>query len=379
MDDYKGSLSIPTSTADRMVDLSTTTVGGASRTTDFIGSLHDFQSTERVFYIDLNDFWEWRLQLLLWKYVPPILLIFGAVFNALTILVLLQRKFGKSSTRILLIVLALADSGRLFSGLFRHWVRVFFEFDLRTWTYLSCPVHVFSVYFFKHFSSWALMLITVERWISVSNPLKAGILCTRRSTYTILSVVILLVFILNAHMLYFLTITKEGSCYFRSFAYRSFWLNIWHWIDMSAYCGIPFTVVTFCNVSILYRIIRRNQAKFLQTPENKSNSVNLTSMTYMLTTVSVMFVLLTAPAAVYYILIGQLKIVTGHQSVKIYLAYAATHLIGYVNNTINFLLYCVSGRQFRREVYRMFRRIIAHDRTSIYQTDCQTFSETQPT
>jgi hypothetical protein len=313
-----------------------------------------------------NSFWEWRLQVLLWKCISPVLIISGIIFNSLTIIVLQRRKFGKSSTRMLLIVLAVSDTVVLMTGLLRQWFVYMFEFDLRVLTLVSCPVHIFFTYFSRHFASWNVPLLTVERWISVSFPLKVKVICTRKWTRVVLTTVFVFLFALNSHMLYFFRV-KITACTYISQTYKyNFWVSIWYWIDMLAYSGIPFVVIVFCNCSILHQVTRGHiRRKTLQNPaggRSDDASARLTSMTYMLTTVSVVFLLLTLPRSVSYIAYRYVQDTSRKWFFQKYLSWAVTNLLGYVNNTINFPLYCASGSQFRREVFAMFKDLRKEER-----------------
>jgi hypothetical protein len=325
----------------------------------------------------LNLFWEWRLHALFWKYVSPAMIVLGTIFNVLTIAVLLRRKFGKSSTRILLIVLALADTAVLWTGLLRQWVNQMFDLNVRHITAVSCPLHIFLTYFFLHFASWNVALLTVERWISVSFPLKARVICTQRWTTIVLILLFIFLFGRNSHMLYFYTLDAEKlNCSFRNETYENFWTKAWFWIDILAYSCLPFLVIGFCNCSILHQVIKGQiRRKKLQNPggNKDSRSAQLTSMTYMLTTVSVMFILLTLPSGTYFIVVAPRIATTWKQVVQYQLIYCTTNLFGYFNNTINFLLYCVSGTQFRREVYRMFQCLKRGEGRSSLYNPSQTF------
>jgi hypothetical protein len=180
-------------------------------------------------------------------------------------------------------------------------------------------------------------------------------------------------------MFYFFRLNEKRVCTYISKEYEKFW-NQWYWIDLFAYSCLPFVAIAYCNCSILYKVIMGQiRRKKLQNPGGKKDgsSAQLTSMTYMLTTVSVMFILLTLPSSIFFIVDGQLVITTWKQSVQSSLLHAVTNLLGYVNNVINFLLYCVSGTQFRREVYRMFRGLRRGEftRSSTYNAS-RTFSQT---
>ncbi|XP_064646245.1 FMRFamide receptor-like [Lineus longissimus] len=307
-----------------------------------------------------DDFWEWRLQVKLWIYISPVLVIAGIFFNTLTIIVLLRRKFGKPSTRILLIVLAVSDTVVLLTGLLRHWLIYTFRIDLRVLTNVSCPLHIFFTYFSRHYSSWSVPLLTVERWISVTYPLKVNVICTRKWTRVVLVAISIILFTLNSHMFVFFKRNESMTCTYSSQAYRNdFWLTVWFWLDFLAYSAMPFIVIVSCNCSIVYQIVaRQNRRKELQTSGGEKTdiaSAQVMSITYMLTTVSVVFLLLTLPKSVSYIAYRQIRDTSPKWFYQKYLSWAVTNLLGYVNNMINFPLYCACGTQFRREVFALFR------------------------
>jgi hypothetical protein len=294
---------------------------------------------------------------LLWKYVPPFLIVPGAIFNSLIIVVLLRHKFGKASTRTLLISLALVDTATLFVGLLRWWMIKVFNFNVRTLTNPSCPIHLFATYLFRHLASWIVVLLTLERCISVCLPLRARIVCTKKVTCIVLFMVIFLLSLLNAHFLFFTQIVYGKSMYCDSPSkdYIAFRDYIWYWLDLFTYIGLPFTIIAFCNCAILLKIIQSHaDRQMLQNVGDKPEckmARQVTSMTYMLVTVSVVFIILTLPFSSQFVILSQIKDKTQQRFV-----YTVTYLISHVNNSINFLLYCMSGTQFRRAVYKMIKR-----------------------
>jgi hypothetical protein len=313
---------------------------------------------------NLNDYWEHRLSIQLYQYFLPIIIFIGIMLNFLTILVLVRRKFGTSSTRILLISLALFDTGAL-CAYSRRWILLAFMIDVRTLTNASCPLHVYVTYVTSYCSSWTIALLTLERVVSVVHPLKARVICTTQWTVVTISITYSFIFILCAHILrYFKISSLVGVCIagklysdYSYDTYRTFWISIWHWIDLLVYACIPIIIIITCNALIVYKVKRSQR---LQSRGSRSavegQPSQLTSITYMLVTVSVAFVLLTLPSSVYMIYkatLGMYK--TFHQFAIHDLIFATTFLISTCNNAINFLLYCVSGTQFRREVYLMFR------------------------
>jgi len=64
---------------------------------------------------------------------------------------------------------------------------------------------------------------------------------------------------------------------------------------------------------------------------------------------SIIFLLLNLPSEVYYLMLayGQLKNDTSEEAAIALLFYTTMIFIGYINNSINFLLYFFSGNKFR--------------------------------
>ena len=111
---------------------------------------------------------------------------------------------------------------------------------------------------------------------------------------------------------------------------------------------------------ILSKVLQSHlqRAKFKSPNEKSAKGARLTSITYMLITVSITFLLLTLPSSIYYVWRGFIPaiIYEPQYSANIGLFAVVALLLSYVNNSINFLLYCISGRQFRKEFINMITR-----------------------
>ncbi|XP_064650976.1 thyrotropin-releasing hormone receptor-like [Lineus longissimus] len=310
---------------------------------------------------DRASYWEYRLDIVIWKYFAPILLFCGTIFNFTTIAVLTKTKFGKQSTRILLISLSVCDTAVLYTGLLRHWIRSFGT-DVRTLTNASCPVHTFLVYFSLDFSTWILTLVTLERFVAVCYPFKSPTICTAKWTLVSLFCVAVFLFVLNGHILYYYRI-KDGKCTPAAVKeYGEFWSGPWYWMDLFAVAGFPFTVILTCNTLIIGKVScakihkRRSQVHPIGVNSVKNpQAAKVTSMTIMLLTINISFVVLVFPSCIFFIVTPQ-KAADTHQEVQIDLAFSMTNFLMYVNNTINFLLYCVSAPKFRKELTGLFRK-----------------------
>ncbi len=54
----------------------------------------------------------------------------------------------------------------------RYWLIALFDWDIRLESNAACKIHVFLTYYTTQLSSWILVLITLDCFISVSFPLK---------------------------------------------------------------------------------------------------------------------------------------------------------------------------------------------------------------
>jgi hypothetical protein len=300
---------------------------------------------------DLN----WLVQNL-WWYVSPTLIVLGTVFNGLTIIVLIKQQFGNTSTRILLINLAVSDTVILYWGLGQDYLQYCFGIEVRTSSDWSCPVVIFLSFFVWELTSWNVMLLTVERWVSVCFPIRARIICTKKyATWTVISVIVF-IFLVNSHILRNFTIDRTlpgGTCVLASKSYEVFFTTTWAWIVFFVYTAIPYLTIALCNGSIIYVLRKSRRRRRTLSAETEDSAEKLSKITYMLLTVSTTFVLLTLPSSAFYFLEATVMSEDWHVSIE--LVNAVTSFLTYLNSTINFLLYCVSGTQFRRALVAMFK------------------------
>ena len=89
---------------------------------------------------------EFQASELIWKLVPPILIIFGSIGNTLSIVVLTRKSMRNSTTTLYLTFLAFSDILVLYTGLLRQWIFYVFEYDIRIVSEVGCKIHLCLVY-----------------------------------------------------------------------------------------------------------------------------------------------------------------------------------------------------------------------------------------
>ena len=323
---------------------------------------------------DYTTYVEYKAGELIWQIVPPILIILGSVGNCLSILVLTRRCIRSSTTALYLTVLAFSDLFVLYTGLLRQWLIYLFEVDVREVSEFGCKLNIWLVYSSLDFSAWILIVVTLERVISAWFPHNAKTLCTKKWAISLLVAVAVFILLLNAHLLYGMvfiySVTKDGrqdveKCIEINEDYRNFFNVSWPWIDFCAFCFIPFTVLVIGNALILFKVLKSHRkVKSRVVPSiHSGNRATATSkhvskqssMTAMLFTLNVVFLLSTSPISIYNIGYPYWsENVSAHKIAQLDFWWAIVNMLMYMNNSLNFLLYCLSGTKFRREVVQIF-------------------------
>ena len=291
------------------------------------------------------------------KVCNPILFLVGTVGNLLTILVLSQKKNRHTSTAMFLLILAISDIMILFTSYVSEWTFSVWRFDFREVNGALCKSHVFLTYYSLQFSSWTLVIVTCERAISVINPTKVRLICSRRRGMTILAIMAVFLAALNCHwlvgMVHNYNPYTQRYCAGSTQAYIDFLNDVWPIIDFCITFAFPFLFIVVGNIIILTKISRaRNRRSHMVASDQKKNQSGLTIT---LIIVNVVFIVSMAPASIFLILYA-LAIETQDVE-KITLAFFTfdmVNLLAGLNATLNFILYFLSGSKFRADVRELF-------------------------
>ena len=313
---------------------------------------------------------EYQASLLIWKIVPPILIAFGSIGNILSIVVLTRPSIRRSTIALYLIVLAVSDLTVLYTGLLRQWLIYLVDFDVREISEAACKIHIWMVYSSLDSSAWIVMAVTLDRVIAAWFPHSVGTKCSSKHASALITAILIFVLGLNAHLLYGMVQTSgeemEQICAAIDDKYGFFFHSVWPWVDFSAYCFIPFLVIVIGNCLIIFKVLksqRRTTSRHIPSIQMSDNipahrtGRKQSSMTAMLMTLNTVFLFTTSPVSIYSI--GYPYWHTGSQKATalMELWWAIVNMLMYINNSLNFLLYCLSGSMFRKEAKRIFCRI----------------------
>ena len=232
----------------------------------------------------------------------------------------------------------------LWSGCFIGWVRrlTYRQVDPRAWT--DCRLYYFMFYFGRQYSSMLLVLMSIEKCFAVYFPLKSKTICTVRTAKWATGIVA--VILAGCNVVYFLGVE---SFIIRSSGLHECILNrdfevILNVVDSVLYLFGPFIIMFVTNFAISFKFMRAKCQHNSTESTNQALSKSATRGIAMVVTVSVTFLILTAPGALRQALLH----VTQLSQYPMYDVFMYLNL--YLNHSINGILYCIVGSRFRTEI-----------------------------
>ena len=128
---------------------------------------------------------------------------------------------------------------------------------------------------------------------------------------------------------------------------------------------IPFIIMLGSNIAIIVKLflIRKNKIGNTSTKEQKTDWLNLKSLSAMLISVCILFFLTNIPGWIYWSYVFPHYLSEAKMSNDVYgvadqhLYVGITAFAWYVNFAANFFGYVLSAPRFRRELIKMFKRL----------------------
>lgn len=129
-------------------------------------------------------------------------------------------------------------------------------------------------------SVWITVAMTFERYIAVSQPLRASQVCTiKRARYTLLLVGGIF-FLINAHFLWTFHLSPN-ILHCIPLDNQSLFIRYFPWIDSFKYSFCPFTLLITLNILIIRSLLNARHAnKYLQQQISRENQLNSQKTSY---------------------------------------------------------------------------------------------------
>jgi len=296
--------------------------------------------------------------------VTPVFLLIGIPGNILTLMVIFRQRKNITSTAVFLFMLAVSDTVFLVIGTLIDWLSIVTDYHIRAANIVVCKLFEFLYITSAQYSSWLLLVITIERIISITVPHAYNRICSPfRSKLSGLVILIILV-MLNSHFFYGLWNPDEDEGPFGSKCgpiaeewYQTLWFDYWPWVDLTLYFAVPFVVLVVGNAIILFKLIQMNR-------ENKNKNTNrrsTSSITLLIVGLNVVFLVSATPFSLF--MANETSIYGWRDEVMctdlaeyeyrdrvVDVTVSVTLVLSYMNPSVNFILYVLSGTKFRNEV-----------------------------
>lgn len=345
------------------------------------------------------------ITLTLLRIYPLLFMFVGTAGNLLSVYVVLRSKLRRHSTFIYLAFLSIIDLAVLYTFCVNFILHAWFNLDLQQVSLIACKIYSFSIYYFPQASAWILTAVSIDRVFALTG----GVRKTRkiRQTYFILISIFVVLFLLNIQFLFFDntyisylqkqqlhdvnvldTATYNGtdelifpsaslplpiaSSIYRivdtdmdinvvqcsseySIQYQKFYRDVWVYIDAIVNVYLPFTLMFLCSAIIFLSVLRT-----MGDAHNSNKRLVARNLSTMLLSINAMFVLLTAPI-VFYLMFEKRTFASGAYQcdIKLKAKYKMIKLFFIIlmnaNHTGNILVYCLTGTEFRTQLFHVLR------------------------
>lgn len=309
----------------------------------------------------------------LMTYALPVIIIMGTIGNVLSFFVLVRCQMRNTSVYFYLLALAVADTSMLYVSAFKTWIRAVFGYELLHESDGACKVVTFLFLFWLHLSAWLIVFVTVDRFVVVWFPFKASSVCTVTRSRIATVALVMTIIVYNSHVfwtyhLFYDPYKRMLVCGPQStmrFMFREF-----EYLKLASYSLIPFAIILVLNVAIITRLhwrpflLRGRSGDTTSTFSGTSRTESATygrqaKVTYMLAAVSLAWLVLTLPYAVHALVF----ILSGSDPWR-GMFRAVSFLLMYTNHAINFYIYCITGKKFRRELEDLSKSACSRMRNS---------------
>ena len=304
--------------------------------------------------------WLWRIIVEVALAIP--VEIAGLIGNMIAFVVLLKQK-PRTTTSVLLQFLAVADTFVLLCSFLLNSSRTLHICFIQDGQYMDSYPMIFVygypfVYMARFCSTWFTVLLTVDRFIAVARPLHAQRLCTLSRIYKE-GIVLLLCGVLYSIPRFFehrldpknekhgfgITALLNNKRY--TIAYRIILFFLVMYV-------IPIGILSGLNM-VLIRTLRKARESRGLLRHHVNEVRNKRDATIVVAIVVIVFIVCNIPAMIAHLLWSlelTFKSITNVQSTRRYLSIVNNFLVT-LNSAINFVIYCVFSRNFRRTTERL--------------------------
>ena len=322
----------------------------------------------------LLDTLGWKIAIAIQVYWLPVIIPLGWTGNILSLAVQLQAKNRVISCCIYMAGLAVCDCGMLAIAT-QYWARTiqvlyFMDTDLSKIVLpdIDCKVMNWLFHVFSLTGVCITLSMTVDRFIGVCFPFQAKSLCTvSRAKKILLCTPVLTASYTVPYLLY----SKQVGPSCVALAVSNTFTKIYSWVTICLNSFIPFLAIITMNSAIIKTILFRHKnftikESLPQTgnitedeakskPRKEKIKTRESQLVLQLLLISFTFLALTLPLYCRFIFYLYVDSNTSLESAATFqLVYHITNKLFYTNSSVNFILYCIAGSKFRKDVCKLF-------------------------
>ncbi len=225
-----------------------------------------------------------------------------------------------------------------------------------------CAERIFLITTIGTFGAYEIVLMTLDKVIAIRLPHKAQSMCTAKRAHIVSLAAFILCCVLSLPQLFFssvITGTKQCARYVQEGWYVTAYMHLF----MVIYPLIPVVLLLWSNFAIIKVLWQRRKLN-IGKKTSRTNSSEA-QITVMLILVSMMFLVLLLPFEIrtfYYFIAG--RPTTAQAFATYMLAFTLTRDLHTINYCINFFLYLISGKKFRRDFKALFCQTCSEENVS---------------
>ena len=324
---------------------------------------------------EILNFFGCHFSVMMWRVISPLFLLIGLCGNSLSFMVFSRKRMCNTTASVYLRFLCVFDSLVLLTSVLWYMVLNYTYMDVRKFSDFSCRLHSWVSSGSRQVAIWLLCVIAIDRMLLIKHPIWAKTNCTKKRSVIISSVMTSVLFILDSPMFMFYhraevfmfpdatntSVLIGYSCTHSSEDFKYFYRKIKSVLILLLFSIGPVICLTYCNIILLKELTKRHHRKQIRRINISSKvkeQLELRSVTKMLVTVCIFFIIITVPGCIYLVTepyVLDRKVPEDAAISKMFNAILGALL--YSNNTFNFIMYCVSGKLFRKELSDMITSV----------------------
>ena len=288
----------------------------------------------------------------LYMYTLMPIYVVGIVGNSLSTVVVTRGSFRHMSSGVYLLLLSLADLGTCIAISIIWLDELYLNSAIGRIGWL-CKLGSYVQNVFFVMSSWMIVAITAERAIIIALPHKSKAILTRKRAWRVSGCVLFVLCALNTYQPIIYGVEPGDSCFLTEDYNNNLSGVIFGVVDALQYALIPLVILLVCNIILVHNLCKslhfHSAAGVAQ-----STDAGTRRIIPMVITISVVFMVLTFPGALFllsdYIPRDILWMPPSRE-----LWFEIVNMFRYLNHTINFFLYLLTGPKFRQEFWNLFK------------------------